>query len=301
MQLCVFMLAPVHVADEAVWPPRVLIKVCVCLHLTLGSSWVHALPVEWQRMLRCQARMACALCVSFVCGGGGAGGPLLHHCYWTHHRNRLSPRCSAEDEPVAGLPGVMLSRQGPLGAFTGKLKETMNEGGRALAAAGVGVWVCEVCEWGGGAREGCAAVSRAVRKSNMKYKGVGPAVRRGGTKEWRRCLCEAAGACLQPRAPLGASSTAPSTCSSIACRLLDRPDRSPPVQHWLAGQPSLGALVLSHLDGQVAAGQPPSAAALVEALAEAVPSFDDRGMYRGTQVRCTASSTLEGSTSGLAS
>ncbi|KAI3431762.1 hypothetical protein D9Q98_004804 [Chlorella vulgaris] len=92
---------------------------------------------------------------------------------------------ATEDEPVAGLPGVMLSRQGPLGAFTGKLKETMNEGGRALAAA---------------------------------------------------------------------------------------------------GQPSLGALVLSHLDGQVAAGQPPSAAALVEALAEAVPSFDDRGMYRGTQV-----------------
>jgi hypothetical protein len=79
----------------------------------------------------------CLVCE--FCVGGGWGGD--YHTITTESiiriRNRLSCRCSAEDEPVAGLPGVTLSRQGPLGAFTGKLKETMNEGGRALAAAGV--------------------------------------------------------------------------------------------------------------------------------------------------------------------
>ncbi|EFN50556.1 hypothetical protein CHLNCDRAFT_55749, partial [Chlorella variabilis] len=51
-----------------------------------------------------------------------------------------------------------------------------------------------------------------------------------------------------------------------------------------SGHASLGALILAQLDRQAAAGQPPSAAALVAALAEAVPVFDDAGLYRGKQV-----------------
>lgn len=56
-----------------------------------------------------------------------------------------------------------------------------------------------------------------------------------------------------------------------------------------AGHASLGALILAQLDRQAAAGQPPSAAALVAALAEAVPVFDDAGLYRGKQVRYACS------------
>ena len=46
----------------------------------------------------------------------------------------------------------------------------------------------------------------------------------------------------------------------------------------------LGALVLSLLDAQAAAGQPPSAAALVEKLAEALPGFDDKLECQGKTV-----------------
>lgn len=52
-----------------------------------------------------------------------------------------------------------------------------------------------------------------------------------------------------------------------------------------AGHESLGALVLSVLDAQAAGGGPPSAAGLVEELAEAIPGFDDKGLYKGKQVR----------------
>ena len=52
-----------------------------------------------------------------------------------------------------------------------------------------------------------------------------------------------------------------------------------------AGHESLGELVLSVLDTQAAAGGPPSAAGLVEELAQAVPGFDDTGLYKGQQVR----------------
>lgn len=55
-----------------------------------------------------------------------------------------------------------------------------------------------------------------------------------------------------------------------------------------AGHESLGELVLSMLDAQAAAGGPPSAAGLVEGLAEAVPGFDDTGLYKGQQVRMRA-------------
>jgi hypothetical protein len=52
-----------------------------------------------------------------------------------------------------------------------------------------------------------------------------------------------------------------------------------------AGHASLGSLILASLDGQVAAGRPPCAAALVEELLEALPAFEDSGLYRGAQVR----------------
>lgn len=51
-----------------------------------------------------------------------------------------------------------------------------------------------------------------------------------------------------------------------------------------AGHTSLGALVLSILDAQAASGGPPSAAGLVEELAEAVPGFDDKSEFKGKQV-----------------
>jgi len=37
-----------------------------------------------------------------------------------------------EDEAVPGLPGVVLTRQGPLGAYTNKLREVLNETGQIL-------------------------------------------------------------------------------------------------------------------------------------------------------------------------
>jgi hypothetical protein len=43
---------------------------------------------------------------------------------------------ATEDEPVPGLPGVVMTRQGPLGAFTAQLREAMAQTGAALAAAG---------------------------------------------------------------------------------------------------------------------------------------------------------------------
>lgn len=51
-----------------------------------------------------------------------------------------------------------------------------------------------------------------------------------------------------------------------------------------AGHASLGALILANLDAQAASGQPPSAAALMEELAETFPAFEDGGLYRGKQV-----------------
>ncbi|KAL4421208.1 hypothetical protein ABPG77_010083 [Micractinium sp. CCAP 211/92] len=92
---------------------------------------------------------------------------------------------ASEDEAVPGLPGVVMTRQGPLGAFTTKIREVMAETGKILADS---------------------------------------------------------------------------------------------------GHASLGALILANLDAQAAAGQPPSAAALVEELAETFPAFEDSGLYRGKQV-----------------
>lgn len=42
----------------------------------------------------------------------------------------------AEDEAVPGLPGVVMSRQGPLGAFTAKLREVVSETGKVLGDSG---------------------------------------------------------------------------------------------------------------------------------------------------------------------
>jgi hypothetical protein len=42
----------------------------------------------------------------------------------------------AVDEPVPRLPGVVLTRPGPLAAFTTKLREALKEAGAALEAAG---------------------------------------------------------------------------------------------------------------------------------------------------------------------
>ncbi|KAI7839169.1 hypothetical protein COHA_007059 [Chlorella ohadii] len=92
---------------------------------------------------------------------------------------------ASEDEAVPGLPGVVLTRQGPLGAYTNKLREVLNETGQILG---------------------------------------------------------------------------------------DSAHRS------------LGALILANLDAQAAAGGQPSAAALVEELADTFPAFDDHGLYRGHQV-----------------
>ncbi|KAL4439904.1 hypothetical protein ABPG75_002905 [Micractinium tetrahymenae] len=92
---------------------------------------------------------------------------------------------ASEDEAVPGLPGVVMTRQGPLGAFTGKLREVVSETGKILGDS---------------------------------------------------------------------------------------------------GHASLGALVLANLDAQAAAGQPPSAAALIEELAETFPAFADSGLYKGKQV-----------------
>lgn len=92
---------------------------------------------------------------------------------------------ASEDEAVPGLPGVVMSRQGPLGAFTAKLREVVSETGKVLGDS---------------------------------------------------------------------------------------------------GHASLGALILANLDAQAAAGQPPSAAALVEELADTFPAFEDSGLYRGKQV-----------------
>ena len=58
----------------------------------------------------------------------------------------------------------------------------------------------------------------------------------------------------------------------------------PPVSTNAAHR-SLGALILANLDAQAAAGGQPSAAALVEELAETFPAFDDHGLCRGHQVR----------------
>ncbi|PSC69235.1 hypothetical protein C2E20_7255 [Micractinium conductrix] len=43
---------------------------------------------------------------------------------------------ASEDEAVPGLPGVVLTRQGPLGAFTTKLREAMAETGMVLDGSG---------------------------------------------------------------------------------------------------------------------------------------------------------------------
>ena len=51
-----------------------------------------------------------------------------------------------------------------------------------------------------------------------------------------------------------------------------------------AGHKCLGELILESVDTRAAAGAPPSAAALVGALAEAIPGFDDKGLYEGQQV-----------------
>lgn len=46
------------------------------------------------------------------------------------------PRARAVDETVPGLPGVVMTRQGPLAAYTARLREVLNEAGEALGAAG---------------------------------------------------------------------------------------------------------------------------------------------------------------------
>lgn len=51
-----------------------------------------------------------------------------------------------------------------------------------------------------------------------------------------------------------------------------------------SGHTCLGELILEAAAARAAAGKPPSAAALVDALAEAIPGFDDQGLYEGQQV-----------------
>lgn len=51
----------------------------------------------------------------------------------------------------------------------------------------------------------------------------------------------------------------------------------------VAGSKNLGAFVLSFLEEQQAAGQPPTAAALVEKLAETFPAFDDKALCQDKQ------------------
>lgn len=67
---------------------------------------------------------------------------------------------------MPGLPGVVMTRQGPLGAYTARLREVLNQAGEALGAAGEGAQPCVWlygCEGGarpcgrGAGRRGCGA------------------------------------------------------------------------------------------------------------------------------------------------
>ena len=49
---------------------------------------------------------------------------------------------------MPGLPGVTLTRQGPLGAFTARLRELLNEAGLALEAAGARGQRCRALQQG---------------------------------------------------------------------------------------------------------------------------------------------------------
>ena len=58
---------------------------------------------------------------------------------------------------MPGLPGVVMTRQGPLGAYTARLREVLNQAGEALGAAGEEGAGCLLCVRVGSSCKGGAA------------------------------------------------------------------------------------------------------------------------------------------------